>query len=90
LRVPLYEGLPFMDRSYPNPDPEARKLVFPLIGIRAFRRAGLKICLDMTNLTLSVWTPGSLIRNAARSLRRMPNRFSRLSLWDLVDEHWVG
>ena len=46
-------------RDLPNlPDPQFNR---PLIGLRALRRAGLRIELDFGKDTLSVWTPYSLM-----------------------------
>jgi hypothetical protein len=61
---------------------------FPLLGIRAFHRAGLRVCLDLHHRTISVWSPGTWVRNAARFLRRAPGRFARLTLNDLREDAW--
>jgi hypothetical protein len=53
FRLPLADGLPF--RDVPQlPDPEFHR---PLIGMRALRRAGLRVELDFAQDTISVWTP---------------------------------
>ncbi|MCI0681299.1 MAG: hypothetical protein L0Y71_04275 [Gemmataceae bacterium] len=52
-RVPLDRGLPFRDTAQ-QPDPHFDR---PLIGIRALRRAGLRIEIDFAHDTVSVWTP---------------------------------
>jgi hypothetical protein len=87
LRIPLHSGIPFANANYP--DAQGQKTAFPLIGIRAFHRAGLTIQIDMANLTLSIWAPGSWLRSAGRFLRRLPDRFSRLSLESLRDDDWA-
>jgi hypothetical protein len=53
FRLSLNRGIPFID--LPNrPDPQYDR---PLIGMRALRRAGLRVELDFANDTVSVWTP---------------------------------
>jgi hypothetical protein len=52
-RIALQRGLPFQD--VPTiPDPQFQR---PLIGIRALRRAGLRVEIDFAQDTVSVWTP---------------------------------
>jgi hypothetical protein len=85
-RVPLYSGIPFRRTRYPRPD--RRKLAFPLLGVRACHRAGLRIRIDADNLTVSVWTPGPSIRNMGRLLRRAAGGFSRLTWDDLCEDTW--
>jgi len=53
FRVELNRGLPFRDVGR-VPDPHFER---PLIGIRALRRAGLRIEIDFAYDTVSVWTP---------------------------------
>jgi hypothetical protein len=45
--------LPFHDVPT-RPDPQFQR---PIIGIRALRAAGLKIEIEFSNDTISVWTP---------------------------------
>jgi hypothetical protein len=53
FRLQLDRGLPFLD--VPNrPDPHFQR---PLIGMRAMRRAGLRVELDFAADVISVWTP---------------------------------
>jgi hypothetical protein len=53
FRLHLDPGIPFHD--IPTlPDPNLNR---PLIGLRALRRAGLRVELDFANDTVSVWTP---------------------------------
>lgn len=53
FRIQLVRGLPFRDvRRLPDPQLER-----PLIGIEAMRTAGLRVEIDFTNDTVSVWTP---------------------------------
>ncbi len=52
-RLSLERGIPF--RNVVNlPDPQLNR---PLIGMRAFRRAGLRVEIDFANDTVSVWVP---------------------------------
>ena len=53
--IDLPRGLPFMDTPA-LPDPYYQR---PLVGIRALRRAGLRIEIDFAHDTISVWTPDS-------------------------------
>jgi hypothetical protein len=85
LRLPLYQGLPFYDRT-----PRRPELVFPLIGVRTLRRAGLKVKIDFKHLTISVWTSGPWYEDFFLSLRRIPSRFSTTSLEALCDGDWRG
>ena len=52
-RLPLERGLPFRDVPV-LPDPHYHR---PLIGMRALRRAGLRVELDFVADVVSVWTP---------------------------------
>jgi hypothetical protein len=52
-RLELDPGIAFNDVST-LPDPHFNR---PLIGLRALRRAGLRVELDFANDTVSVWTP---------------------------------
>jgi hypothetical protein len=54
FRFSLKRGIPFVDLSK-RPDPQYDR---PLIGMRALRRAGLRVELDFAGDTVSVWTPG--------------------------------
>jgi hypothetical protein len=56
-RLALQRGLPFQDVPTPT-DPQFQR---PLIGLRALRRAGLRVEIDFANDTISVWTPDPLI-----------------------------
>lgn len=56
-RIALQRGLPFQDVTT-IPDPQFQR---PLIGIRAFRRAGLRVEIDFAQDTVSVWTPDPLV-----------------------------
>ncbi len=87
LRIPLYAGIPFVNEDYPTPS--AQSFAYPLLGIRACRRVGLTIRIDLVNLTLSVWTPESWLWSVGRFLRRFPDRFARLSLTDLRQDGWI-
>jgi hypothetical protein len=52
-RIGLERGIPF--RNVPTlPDPQFNR---PLIGMRALRRARLRVEIDLANDTVSVWTP---------------------------------
>lgn len=53
VRLPLERGLPFRDVPV-LPDPHYHR---PLIGMRALRRAGLRVELDFVADVVSVWTP---------------------------------
>lgn len=83
LRLPLYRGLPFYDRT-----PHRPESVYPLLGIRALRRARLRVEIDFGELTLSVWTPGPWYQGLGRWLRRLLNGFRTASLEDLCDGGW--
>ena len=53
-KIELNPGIPF--RDVPTvPDPQLER---PLIGMRALRRARLRIELDFTSDAVSIWTPG--------------------------------
>jgi len=53
FRIELFPGIPF--RDVPTlPDPQLQR---PLIGMRALRRARLRIELDFAGDTVSIWTP---------------------------------
>jgi hypothetical protein len=53
FRIVLHRGLPFHD--VPTlPDPQFQR---PLIGIRALRSAGLRVEIDFSRDSVSVWTP---------------------------------
>ncbi len=88
LRIPLYSGIPFVNEEHPIPS--VRTFTAPLLGIRAFRRVGLTVQINLADLTLSVWTPGSWFRGLGRFLRRAPNRFSRIPLKTLREDDWVS
>jgi hypothetical protein len=66
LRLELSEGI-----AFPNvarlPDRRAPR---PLIGMRALRRAGLRVVIDFATDTVSVWTPGPWYRNVFSVVRR--------------------
>ena len=65
-RIELGEGLAFRNMPHlPNPE-----LNTPLIGIRALRRAGLRVYLDFARGTVSVWTPGPWYAGLALPIRR--------------------
>ncbi len=53
LRLSLGYGIPFRDVPA-LPDPQFQR---PLIGLRALRRANLRIEIDFSGDRLSVWTP---------------------------------
>jgi hypothetical protein len=52
-RMALERGIPFLDVTT-RPDPQFNR---PLIGMRALRRARLRVELDFAGDTVSVWTP---------------------------------
>jgi hypothetical protein len=52
-RIELDPGIPFNDVTT-LPDPQFHR---PLIGLRALRRAGLRVELDFAADVVSVWTP---------------------------------
>lgn len=52
-RIVLQRGIPFQDTSA-LPDPQFHR---PLVGVRALRRAGLRVDIDFGHDTVSVWTP---------------------------------
>jgi hypothetical protein len=56
-RMILHRGLPFHD-VLSRPDPQFQR---PLIGIRAFRSAALKVEIDFANDTVSVWMPDLVV-----------------------------
>jgi hypothetical protein len=87
LRISLAEGIPFVDAP-PSPTPAGESSPYPLVGIRAFKRAGLSVCIDHAALTLSVWTPGSWVRHACRLVRRVPTRFRRVPLDEFRQNRW--
>jgi hypothetical protein len=65
-RIELGEGLAFRNVPHlPNP-----QLNTPLIGIRALRRAGLRVYRDFARATVSVWTPGPWYAGMALAVRR--------------------
>lgn len=53
FRIRLERGLPFLDLPA-RPDPLFHR---PLIGMRALRRAGLRMEIDFAADVVSVWTP---------------------------------
>jgi hypothetical protein len=75
LRLPLYRGLPFYDRT-----PRRPANIVPLLGIRALRRAHLKVLIDFDALTMSVWAPGRWYEGLSLWLRRLPRRFTTIPL----------
>jgi hypothetical protein len=59
LRLALDQGIPF--RDVPTiPDPYFQR---PIIGIRALRKAGLKVEIDFAQDTLSLWTQDAIGQN---------------------------
>jgi len=81
LRLPLYRGVPFYDRT-----PRRPEVVFPLLGIRTLRRARLKVEIDFDHLTISVWAPGRWYEGPSLWLRRLPGRFTTIPLDQLCVE----
>jgi hypothetical protein len=79
----LKPGLPFYDRS-----PRRTEDLFPLIGVRACRRAGLTVKIDFAAATLSVWTPGHWYRGFSLLMRRMPGRFATIPYEQLCPGGW--
>lgn len=69
----LNPGLPFYDRS-----PRRTTNLFPLVGLGAFRRAGLTVKIDFQAATLSVWTPGPWYRGLSLFFRRLPGGFATI------------
>jgi hypothetical protein len=69
----LSPGLSFYDRA-----PRRTADLYPLLGMRAFHRARLKVKLDFDAGTVSVWTPGSWSGAATQFLRRLPRGFITL------------
>jgi hypothetical protein len=78
FHLPLYRGLPFFDRV-----PHRPENVFPLIGVKAMRRARLKVQINFDALTLSVWVPGRWYEGPARWLRRLAGSFRTIPLDEL-------
>src|SRR5207249_299187 len=56
-RIVLRRGLPFQDTPT-LPDPHFQR---PLIGVRALRSARLRVEIDFTQDTVSVWTPDTAV-----------------------------
>jgi hypothetical protein len=75
-------GVPYYDRS-----PRRTTGLYPLIGMRTFRRARLKVHLDFEAATISVWTPGAWHRGLSLFLRRLPGRFATVP-FDQLCEEW--
>jgi hypothetical protein len=80
--LPLYPGVSFYDRP-----PRRTTGLYPLIGMRTFRRARLKVHLDFEAATISVWTPGAWHRGLSLFLRRLPGRFATVP-FDQLCEEW--
>ena len=68
----LFPGVPFYDRS-----PRRTTNLFPLLGMTAFRRAGLTVKINFKAATLSVWTPGPWYRGWPVFARRLLDGFAR-------------
>ncbi len=68
----LNPGLPFYARF-----PRRRTNLFPLVGMSAFRRAGLTVKINFKAATLSVWTPGPWYRGWPVFARRLLDGFAR-------------
>jgi hypothetical protein len=79
----LAPGVPFYDRS-----PRRTDYLYPLVGMRAFRRAGLSIKIDFKAATISVWTPGPWHRRVSLFLRRMPHGFTTIPFGHLCPNDW--
>jgi hypothetical protein len=74
LRLSLGIGFPFYNRPHPNPRDR-----YPLLGVAALRRAGVRLQMDFARLTLSVWVRGSCLQggdyaglHGAPRLSKMP------------------
>jgi hypothetical protein len=80
-RLGLSPGLPYYDRP-----PRRPAGLYPLLGMRAFRRARLEVKIDFDGGTLSVWTPGPRYRAVSQYLRRLPGRFATVPLDQLCAE----
>lgn len=76
-------GVPFYDRA-----PRQTEHLYPLIGMGAFRRAGLTVKIDFAAATLSVWTPGPWYGGASLFLRRIPGRFATIPFEQLCPSGW--
>jgi hypothetical protein len=70
--ISLSSGIALRDvPSLPNPQSNC-----PLLGMRALELSGLKITIDFTERTVSVWVPGPWYRRAWWFLRRLPSGFA--------------
>jgi hypothetical protein len=83
FQVDLGKGFTFYDRV-----PPAQEGTYPLLGMRALRRAGLRVFIDGVRGTISVWVPGGWLRSAGTWLRRLPGRFTTCPLDELCPTPW--
>jgi hypothetical protein len=83
FRIELDQGVAFYDR-----EPRRRAGKYPLLGMRALRRAGLRVFIDGAQGTISVWVPGRWLQAAGRWLRRLPGRFATSPLDELCPTPW--
>lgn len=67
-RIELEDGVAFRDVAFlPHPEKNC-----PLLGMRALEPPGIKVEIDFTVRTASVWVPGPWYRRAWLFLRRVP------------------
>jgi hypothetical protein len=89
----LVSNIPFLrDRPYrlelnhrgitynPTNAPRPADAIPPLIGIKLFRRACLRIFLDAFRDTVSIWTPGPWYNSLAVAARRLFSGYARLPM----------
>jgi hypothetical protein len=76
FRLALNPGIPFVDRDFAaDPDLHA-----PVIGMRAFLRAGLDVKISFARRTVSIWVPGGWYASSYLFLRRAARGFSTLPM----------
>lgn len=75
FRISLDPGIAFFDSDCPKPDATR-----PLIGMRALRRAGVKIAIDFSKAVFSLWIPGSWVKRLFIFARRALSGFSTLPI----------
>jgi hypothetical protein len=83
LPYPLYldPGVPYYDRA-----PRRPEYLYPLLGMRAFRRAGLTVKINFAAATLSIWMPGPWYSGLSQLMRRIPGCFATVAFEQLCEE----
>jgi hypothetical protein len=74
LRLELKRGIAFEDR----PDRRSAGSIPPRVGMAAFRRAQLHVCVDLARATVSIWTPGSWRQSCGLFVRRALSGFATI------------